>query len=75
MIDVEQLSKSFNGTHALDGFTLHVGPGELFGLVGPNGAGKTTLMKILSTLLAPDRGSAQIGGFILNCASIPDRRP
>lgn len=63
MIDVEQLSKSFNGTHALDGFTLHVGPGELFGLVGPNGAGKTTLMKILSTLLAPDRGSAQIGGF------------
>src|SRR6202035_5275345 len=63
MIDVERLSKSFNGTRALDGFTLHVGAGELFGLVGPNGAGKTTLMKTLSTLLPIDSGTAQIGGL------------
>jgi len=62
MIAVEQLRKSFDGTRALDDFTLHVGAGELFGLVGPNGAGKTTLMKVLSTLLEPDRGTAQIGG-------------
>ena len=66
MIAVDQLRKRFNGTHALDGFTLHVGAGELFGLVGPNGAGKTTLMKVLSTLLTPDSGSAQIGGFDVN---------
>jgi ABC-2 type transport system ATP-binding protein len=66
MIDVEQLRKSFNGTRALDGFTLHVGAGELFGLVGPNGAGKTTLIKVLSTLLPMDSGTAQIGGVNVN---------
>jgi ABC-2 type transport system ATP-binding protein len=64
MIDVEQMRKSFNGTRALDGFTLHVGAGELFGLVGPNGAGKTTLMKVLSTLLPMDSGTAEIDGLI-----------
>ena len=63
MIDVEQIRKSFNGTRALDGFTLHVGSGELFGLVGPNGAGKTTLMKVLSTLLPTESGTVQIGGL------------
>jgi ABC-2 type transport system ATP-binding protein len=63
MIDVDQIRKSFNGTRALDDFTLHVGAGELFGLVGPNGAGKTTLMKVLSTLLPMDSGTAQIGGL------------
>jgi len=63
MIDVEQIRKSFDGKRALDGFTLHVGAGELFGLVGPNGAGKTTLMKTLSTLLPIDSGTAQIGGL------------
>ena len=63
MIDAEQVSKSFDGRRALDGFTLHVGAGELFGLVGPNGAGKTTLMKVLSTLLPMDSGTAQIGGL------------
>jgi ABC-2 type transport system ATP-binding protein len=66
MIDVEQMRKSFNGTRALDGFTLHVGAGELFGLVGPNGAGKTTLMKVLSTLLPMDSGTAEIGGLNVN---------
>lgn len=61
MIAVDEIRKSFNGTRALDGFTLHVGAGELFGLVGPNGAGKTTLIKILSTLLRPESGTARIG--------------
>jgi len=63
MIDVEQVRKSFGDTNALDGFTLHVGAGELFGLVGPNGAGKTTLMKVLCTLLPMDSGTAEIGGL------------
>ena len=62
MIDVEQVRKSYNGTRALDGFTLHVGRGELFGLVGPNGAGKTTLIKTLATLLLPESGSVSIDG-------------
>jgi ABC-2 type transport system ATP-binding protein len=63
MIAVEQIRKSFDGTHALNGFSLHVKAGELFGLVGPNGAGKSTLIKILSTLLFADGGFAQIGGL------------
>jgi ABC-2 type transport system ATP-binding protein len=62
MIDVEQIRKRFDRTLALDGFSLHVESGELFGLVGPNGAGKTTLMKVLSTLLPAESGSARIFG-------------
>lgn len=64
MIVVEQVHKSFDGKHALDGFSLGIERGELFGLVGPNGAGKTTLIKILSTLLPPDGGRVEIGGLM-----------
>ncbi len=48
---------------ALDGVNLTVARGELFGLLGPNGAGKTTLIKILTTLLLPTRGTAQVDGL------------
>jgi ABC-2 type transport system ATP-binding protein len=63
MIEINQLAKSFNGTRALDSFSLRVGAGELMGLVGPNGAGKTTLIRILSTLVAPNAGEAYVAGF------------
>jgi ABC-2 type transport system ATP-binding protein len=63
MIAIEQVRKSYHGVRGLDGFSLRVEQGELFGLVGPNGAGKTTLIKILSTLIRPDGGKAQVAGF------------
>lgn len=48
---------------ALDGLTLNIEAGEVFGLLGPNGAGKTTLARILTTLLLPSAGTAQIQGY------------
>src|SRR3972149_6590797 len=63
MIEIEELRKSYNGQRALDGFSLRVEEGELFGLVGPNGAGKTTLIKILATLLPADGGRARVAGY------------
>lgn len=62
MIEIEDVRKSYNGTRALEGFSLRIEAGELFGMVGPNGAGKTTLIKVLATLLQPDRGWARIAG-------------
>src|SRR5215469_3735856 len=54
MIEVQHLRKSYNGSRALDDFSLQVKQGELLGLVGPNGAGKTTLIKILASLVRAD---------------------
>jgi ABC-2 type transport system ATP-binding protein len=59
------LVKRYDGTLALAGLDLDVGEGEIFGLVGPNGAGKTTTLRILATLLVPDRGDAEIAGVSL----------
>ncbi len=49
--------------NAVDQLDLGIRRGELFGLLGPNGAGKTTLVKILCTLLPPDKGTAIVNGF------------
>lgn len=62
-VRVHEVSRSFGGEVALDGISLSVQPGELFGLIGPDGAGKSTLFRILVTLLLPDRGSVQVLGM------------
>ncbi|GCE64381.1 hypothetical protein OMCYN_00290 [cyanobiont of Ornithocercus magnificus] len=63
LIDIQQLGKFYGGTRALDGLTLQVPEGSLFGLLGPNGAGKTTALRILSTLVAPDSGRVIVAGM------------
>jgi ABC-2 type transport system ATP-binding protein len=63
IVEVEGLVKVFRGgVRALDGLSLAVPPGGVFGLLGPNGAGKTTLVRVLATLLPPDGGSARVAG-------------
>src|SRR5207249_5731456 len=69
--DVRRLFRATTGTlrrHtkeivALDGLSLDVGEGELFGILGPNGAGKTTTIKVLTTLLIPTSGTATVMGL------------
>lgn len=66
MITVQNISKSFgkNGQQkALTDIHISVNKGELFGLIGPDGAGKTTLFRILTTLILPDQGSAEVAGL------------
>jgi ABC-2 type transport system ATP-binding protein len=62
-ITVRGIHKSFGDQVALDDAELEVAEGTIFALLGPNGAGKTTLVKILSTLLKPDAGTATVAGF------------
>jgi ABC-2 type transport system ATP-binding protein len=61
-IRVEGLYKSFGEVQALDGLTLSVEPGSVFGFLGPNGAGKTTTIRILIGLARPDSGRAWVNG-------------
>ncbi len=62
-IRTEDLTKSFGEIRALAGLDLEVARGEIFGLVGPDGAGKTTTMRLLSGLLRPDAGRAEVAGL------------
>ncbi len=67
MLKVSDLARAFDDpargrVEAVRGLSFAVTPGEIYGLLGPNGAGKTTTLRILATLLKPDRGSVVIGG-------------
>jgi ABC-2 type transport system ATP-binding protein len=62
-LHVQGLEKSYKQLEALRGVDFDVARGSIFALLGPNGAGKTTVVKILSTLLKPDAGTATVAGF------------
>lgn len=61
-IRAESLSRQFGDVKAVDGFSLSVAEGEIFGLVGPDGAGKTTIMRLLAGILSATAGEAWVGG-------------
>ncbi len=62
-IEVSGLAKSFGDVQALAGIDLEVAEGTVLGVLGPNGAGKTTAVRILTTLLVPDAGTARVAGL------------
>jgi len=59
----QDLHKSFNEHKAVNGVSFTIYKGEIFGLLGPNGAGKTTTIRMLSTVLEPNRGDVTVGGY------------
>jgi ABC-2 type transport system ATP-binding protein len=65
-IEVQNISKSYGTQKALDGVTFSVKKGEIVGFLGPNGAGKSTLMKILTTYITADEGTASVNGNDVN---------
>jgi ABC-2 type transport system ATP-binding protein len=70
-IEIENLTKNYNGLAAVDGLSLKVEEGEIFGLLGPNGAGKTTTLLMLTTLIPPTSGTAKVGN--LEISKNPDK--
>ena len=72
-IEATGLVKTFGATRALDGVDLRVKRGSVTAVLGPNGAGKTTAVRVLATLIAPDAGSATVGGFDVTRQSVQVR--
>ena len=62
IVRVDGVVHTFGDVRALDGVSLEVEPGIIYGLLGPNGAGKTTLIRVLATLLVPDSGRIEVAG-------------
>ncbi len=73
MLNVRDLSYSYNGTAVLNGLDLTAQKGEMVGVVGPNGAGKTTLLRLISGILKPPPGGITIGGTDVSTLSARER--
>ncbi len=73
MLNVKDLSYSYNATAVLDGLDLTAEKGEVVGVVGPNGAGKTTLLRLISGILTPPPGGITIGGADVSTLSARER--
>ena len=63
MIEVQNLTKRYGRTTAVDGVSFKVEKGEILGFLGPNGAGKTTTMRVLTCYLPPTAGTARVAGY------------
>lgn len=63
IIEIKNLVKTYNDFNAVDGLSLNVKRGEIFGILGPNGAGKTTTLEIIETLKKPTSGEVHVDGF------------
>ncbi|MEA2624919.1 MAG: gliding motility-associated transport system ATP-binding protein [Candidatus Binatota bacterium] len=74
MIEVEDLTKDFGATRAVNHASFKVEAGEIIGLLGPNGSGKTTLMRVLTGFFPPTSGHARIGGLDVEEHSLEVRR-
>ena len=62
MIKVNNVVKTFDGFRALDGLTMEVEKGSIYGLVGPNGAGKSTILRHITGIYRPDSGTITVDG-------------
>ena len=74
MIHTENLTKRFKETLAVDGLSLDIREGEVFGFLGPNGAGKTTTVRMLTSLIGPTSGAATVAGFPIGQRNTDIRR-
>jgi ABC-type multidrug transport system ATPase subunit len=74
-ISIENLIKRFDDVTAVDGISLQVPEGELFGLLGPNGAGKTTVINVLCGLIQPTKGSCRSRGLRHSERNSQSQRP
>ena len=66
MLHINDITKTFGTYRALDGVSLHVRRGTVFGLLGPNGAGKTTLIRIINHIINPDSGTLLFDGHTMS---------
>jgi len=76
MIELREIEKTYTkgGKKAVDGLTLSVQGGELYGFIGPNGAGKTTTIKLMTGVLTPDRGEITIAGHRMDTDRLAAQR-
>ena len=62
LLEVEDVSKSFKGIKALDGLSMKIRQGLIYGIIGPNGSGKTTLLNVITGVVKPDTGKILFQG-------------
>lgn len=72
MLQIDNVSKRYNGTLAVDGATFEARPGRILGLLGPNGAGKTSILRMVNNITKPDAGAVRLFGEVVGRATQAD---